>query len=199
MKEKKSKLTRKKVPINNVTLVTNNPDDKVTEVTHKKNIFDFIKRKNKIKFSNKELRNLKKKPESTYIIEMLFSNGTCKSFVLETTEPTFKLSNDDKRLYYMFYEECYYDITLKQNRFIYSEEHCTPINREIQTIKDEDGEESPYFYVNPENMKDFIEMRYIKAITENPDGFDYIGFIKKNWLFIVIGIGILIYYLNGQK
>ena len=126
MKSKKQPLTRKKVPINNVTLVTKNPNDKVTEITHKKNMFDLIKKKHKIPFTNKELKNLKSKPQSTYIIEMLFNNGTCKQFVLQTTEPTFQLSNDDKRMYYMYYEECYYDITLKQNRFIYSESFSTP-------------------------------------------------------------------------
>lgn len=165
---------------------------RVKKIERKKGVLwnPFKRGKNIINFGMGDNYRLKKKPEKCYIIEMLFANGTKKQFVLESAEQTFTLNSNNKT-YFLYYEECYFDISLNQYCLIYHENYCEPLNREIQV----DNKESPYFNISPDNLKDFIGMKYLKAITENSDS-ELNDFFKKYWLYILGAVLVLMYYLN---
>lgn len=192
----KVKLKKKDIKeVKDVTLKTSNSKDKIIEVKRKGGILDLNLKKNKLNFGFKGEQDLKKKPESSYIIEMLFSNGTCKQFVLQTQEKSFSLSNDSTKQYILYYEESYFDLSLNQLKLIYHEDYVTPINREIMI----DDENNPYFFISPDNLKDAWEMRYVRVITKNQDEFDIMGLLKKHWMPILIGIFIVYYFISKSQ
>lgn len=161
---------------------------RVVEIERKKGVMPSFKSKkeNVIDFGMRSNYDLKKEPEKCYVIIMLFANGTMKEFVLKTSEQTFSISNNPKKHYHLYYEECYYNLSLNQFCLIYHENYVEPINREITV----DNTESPYFSVSPDNMKDFVDMKYLKVITEAEQG-SIFDFLKRYWLPIVIGIVVI--------
>jgi len=157
-------------------------DGTCRELKRKKKLLDF---KN-MNFGFKDNRKLKKHPESTFLIEMLYSNGTSKTFVIKTNKNTFSI---DEKIYYLFYEECYFDLSMNQFRLIYHESCPVPINREIMKIGDD-----TYFSVTPDNLKPLVEMRYLEVLTTP------INNNKINWkmLLIIGGIVALIIFLFSK-
>lgn len=109
----------------------------------------------KLKFFQRQ--KLAKQPEKTYIITMMFGNGTLKTWAITTSNSTFKLH---KKMYFINYEECYYDISLNQYHLFYHEGFPSPLNREI-IVK---GKEA-FFKVSPDNMEGYVGMRYLSALT----------------------------------
>ncbi len=109
------------------------------------------------KFSFWKRSKLKSKPDTSYIITMLFGNGTLKTFVVIPKNNTFKMK---KKLYYIVYEECFFDLTNSQYHLFYEEQYCTPINREV--IADD---KDPYFAITPSSLKSLIKFEYVKTLA----------------------------------
>lgn len=160
------------------------PEDKNADIKEKaihssKQWYEFWKKEDKAK-SNLSIKDkfiLDRNPTETFLITMLFSNGTSKEFVIKTNKRTFIFA---KKMYYLFYEEAYFNISSNQYQLIFHETCTCPINREIIL----DGDEG-YFVNTPENMKDLLSMEYAKALVKT-DG------DKMNFLLIGVVIVIVI-------
>lgn len=109
------------------------------------------------RFSRKDRKNLKKKAEISYLITMKFLNGTRKTFVIITKNKTFKFR---KQMYYLYYEEAWYDLSMNQYHLEYIENCSVPINREL-TMK---GKEA-FHSVTPDNLEPLIKFEYVKVLA----------------------------------
>lgn len=106
-------------------------------------------------------RKLKKKPEISFLIKMLFSNGTCKEFVVSTSEEVFTYR---KRTYYLKYDDAYFNLTQNQFELTYFDDHPVPLDKSI--IKRGD---KAFWSVSPENLKPLIDMNYVKVLASSTD------------------------------
>lgn len=146
---------------------------KATEVViHKGKMFE--KKKNKLIFPFKQRYNLDHKISSSYIVTMMFNNGTLKTFVVQTTKSTFMAN---KKTYFLYYEESWFDISMNQYHLFYHENFAVPINREVEQRGDE-----RFFVVKPENLKPLIDFEYVKILAGN------IGLDKALRTLIVLAI-----------
>jgi len=105
---------------------------------------------------------------------MYFGNGTVKSFVINTDKNTFKMK---KKTYYLYYEESWYDLSLRQYHLFYHEDFAVPINREIMQQGDE-----AFYNVKPENLQSLISFEYVKVLAGSH------SFSKALRTIIIIGI-----------
>lgn len=136
-----------------------------------------------LKLRKEDYRRLKKNPEESFCITMLFANGTSKTFILVVTGATFSMK---KKEYYLYYEESWYDLTLDLYHLYYMENYPVPINREIEQRGDE-----AYFNVTPENLKNLIEFKYAEFLVKS----DLINKILK--ALIIIGAVNIVITLIG--
>jgi hypothetical protein len=113
---------------------------------------------NLLKFSWLDKRKLAKKPEYSYVVTMLFPNGTSRTFVLFCNKKTFEFN---KYTYYLYDEESWFDLTMNQYHLFYHESHPIPLNREVVQTGDEH-----YFSVTPENLKELIAGEYVKILVK---------------------------------
>lgn len=102
---------------------------------------------------------LRKKPEESYVITMKFANGTSKTWIISTKKHTFKVKN---KLYYLYYEEADFDISLNQYHLYYHERYAVPINREIL----QSDENEAFFNVTPSNLQSLIKFEYVKVLAQ---------------------------------
>ena len=130
-------------------------------------------------------RKLRKHPESSFFIEMIFSNGTSKEFVIISTEELFVYR---KRWYYLRYEDSIFNITQANYKLLYHEDHAFPLSKEI--IK---KGETAFWSISPENIRPLIEMAYIKALVSN-DFSKYLKAIAILCILILIFLFIDVYY-----
>lgn len=112
-----------------------------------------------------EKHHLKKNAEHTFIVRMLFANGTAKEFAVHSKSQTFTYKG---KTYYLFYEECYFDLSLNQFLFIFHENFSVPINREIVEKAEKEGDEA-YFVVKPGVLKDYGKMESLRAVVGKGD------------------------------
>lgn len=102
-------------------------------------------------------RRLKRKPATSYVVTMLFPNGTSRTFVIATRKRTFKMGS----LHYVLrQEEAYMDLSLKKYHFYYHAHHAVPINREVTAVGDE-----RYFTATPENMEGLLQQKYVEVLV----------------------------------
>ena len=161
--------------LENVKAIKLEVEGKVTEITQKKKApkaQGFKKKERFLRFPFRDRWKLDKTPTESYIVTMLFSNGTLKTFVIKTTKPYFKMKD---KTYAIIYEECYFDISLNQFHLYYSEGHPIPINREIQQVGSEN-----FFTVTPENLEPLIKQQYVKALVGAED------FVKTTKILLVL-------------
>ena len=104
-------------------------------------------------------RKIKKKPEHSFLITMIFSNGTSRRFIISTNEETFSYK---KRHYNLRYEDSYFSLTDNQFILFYHEDFVNPIDRELVRLGNE-----AYFTTTPENIKPIIDMEYVKALSSS--------------------------------
>ena len=104
-------------------------------------------------------RKIRKKPENSFLIKMIFSNGTTRVFVIATNEETFKYK---KRTYNLRYEDVLFNLTDNQFELTYHEDFVNPIDRKIVKLGDK-----AYFSTTPENIKSIIDMEYVKALSSS--------------------------------
>ncbi len=147
------------------------PSEEIKSHELKRTTRFFQKKKGKLKIRWWDRRKLKKHADESFIITMMFQNGTLKTFVIRTSEKTFKVK---KKTYYLFYEETWFDLSMNQYHLFYHENFAVPINREIR----QEGDES-YFVVTPQNLKPLIEFHYIKTLAGSHS-------LNKSMKFIII-------------
>ncbi len=104
-------------------------------------------------------RKLRKKPEHSFLITMIFSNGTSRRFIITTNKEMFEYK---KRLYNLRYEDSLFSLTDNQYILFYHEDFINPIDRKIQRIGNTD-----YFTTTPENIAPIIAMEYVKALSSS--------------------------------
>lgn len=123
-----------------------------------------IKKKESLKALDK--LKLKMYPEQSYLIEMFFSNGTCKTWVIRTKKETFTYKG---RIYYLRYNNAWFNITRNQFKLFFNEDCSVPIDREIQLLSDPNNpkDRNIYWSVTPHNLRGLLKMEYIKKITES--------------------------------
>jgi len=120
------------------------------------------------KFTFWQKMKMKWWPEQTYLIEMLFSNGTIKQFIIRAKGETFMYKG---RMYYLRYEDSYFDVTHKQNKLMYHEDFTVPMRKEIMKEKDprDANKFHPMFEVHPSALKEVLRMEYIKQLAQAGD------------------------------
>ncbi len=149
---------------------------------------DQLEKKEKISFFNK-LR-LKIRPDRSFLITMMFNNGTSKTFVIVAKNQTFQYR---KKMYHINNEESFFNLTQKQYQFFYQEGSAEPINREIQKKGNE-----KWFSVTPENLKPLLRQEYVKTMAAASE---LSKFLKLSLLFaginilVTIALGALMYQL----
>lgn len=136
------------------------------------------KRKNTFRLSYWDRRKLKRAPEFSYLITMMFPNGTCKTFVIKTQKSHFTMQG---KTYALVAEECFFDITMNQMHLFYNSEFAIPINREIYCEKDE---KEAYYQVKPNALKDIFDFEFIKFAVKGQ------GLVA--WQKWLIGAGVFI-------
>ena len=139
-------------------------DRKITKDLHIDNSIELKKKtsilqskKNRIKFSFWDRRKLRVSPDKSFIVTMMFNNGTLKTFIIRTKDSTFTMKG---KTYYLYYEETWFDLSLNQYHLFFHEAFSVPINREVL----QSGNES-FFAVTPENLKSIIKFEYVKVLA----------------------------------
>lgn len=161
--------------------VTRNPKEKKSVV-----LKNGKKLSNLLKFSWKDKRKLVNKPEYSYVVTMLFPNGTSRTFVLFCNKKTFEFN---KYTYYLYDEESWFDLTMNQYHLFYHESHPIPLNREVVQTGDEH-----YFSVTPENLKELIAGEYVKILVKANQITDALKTILL-MCFVITGILVIVLLL----
>lgn len=110
---------------------------------------------------------LNKFPSHTFLIEMFFSNGTSKTWVIKTRKETFTYK---KRTYYLRYADSWFNLSNNQYKLYYHEDFVVPIDREVAQLENTDAEtgfEKAYFSVTPHNVKPIIEYEYVGRLVSS--------------------------------
>ncbi len=155
VKKKKIRLARIPEGIRNAKIDIEG-DMKAWEVQRQKKITQkFSKKHYKLGFFSR--RKLSTAPEYSFLITMFFLNGISKTFVIKSKTNTFKIKG---KLYYLYSEESFYDLSMAQYHLYYYENVSVPVNREY--VKE--GEEA-FFSVTPENLADLIKFEYVKVLA----------------------------------
>lgn len=118
---------------------------------------------------------LRKSPEKAFLIKMLFSNGTCKEFVIIGKTETFTYN---KRVYFLRYEDSWFNITQNQYELTYFDDYPVPIDRKILKQGDK-----AFWSVTPENLKPLIQMEYVKALATSEE---LLGKLKALFVFGIV-------------
>jgi len=181
-------MTKRKLKMQRQTLSARHLTEKPSEVIEAKEV-SWLKQKGRFLIQLPFLSRffLKKAPTRAYLITMLFGNGTSKTWAIKTgaDRVTFKFAG---QVYYLDYEEAYFDLSLNQYHLLFHERFSTPINREIYIETAADGTESPYACVTPGNLQKIIEMKYVQAVAGEMSGSIPL------WL-ILIGVGLILFLL----
>jgi len=165
-------------------------EEEVPIVTDKFGGVKEKKKHNKLGWINKW--KLKKHPEKSYLINMRFSNGTCKEFVIVTKSETFRYM---KRDYFLRYENAYFNLTQNLYELSFFDDHPVPIDRAIKKIGDTD-----YFTVTPENLKDLLGMEYVKVLASSQQLDSMLKTIGGILAFVLLlTLGILFFLFNMSK
>lgn len=104
-------------------------------------------------------RKMNASPTSTYLVSILFGNGTIKHIVLEGKGNIFTYN---KRKYHLNKSQSWYDVNHHQNRLIYYEDYAEPLNRQIYV----DGDRR-YLSITPDNMQEVMAMEYVKVLSQS--------------------------------
>lgn len=137
-------------------------------------------------------RKLKRKPETSFLIRMFFSNGTSKEFVISTTKETFDYLG---RTYYLRYEDAYFNLTQNLYELNYFDDYPVPLDREVVKIGDK-----KFWTVTSENLKDIIKMEYVKALASSQELNKFLRMNATLSVLIVFMNMVVIYFVwNASK
>ena len=139
------------------------------------------------KFKLREKYRWKFKGNRAFLITMRFSNGTRRTWLIVSKKEFFKYR---KRMYHLYYENAWYDLTHQTYHLDYFDDYTEPIDRKIMLKSDEDapaGKETSFFSVTPSNIKPIIKMEYVKALAESQSINKYLKMIM-----LFIGFNLLL-------
>ena len=141
--------------------------------------------------TKKDKRKLIKKPESAYLVKMMFSNGTSKSWVVVSEDEFFVYK---KRMYYLRKENSFYNLTHRQDELIYFDDYVCPVEKSPKLLEDSEEKDETlkktFFSIVPSNIKPIIRMEYIKALAESSE---FSKYLKLALVFALLNLIILIY------
>ncbi len=146
-------------------------------VATKKNV--QLREESKIKLKWRDRWRKRMHTDRAYIITMMHNNGTMRTFVLKLKERTFTYK---KKMYYVHYDESWFNITENHYQLFYHENHAIPINREITMT----GKEN-WFNVTPENLKPLLQQEYVQKLATADELSRY---LKIGLLIAIINIGL---------
>jgi hypothetical protein len=159
-----------------------------------------LEQQENLSFKNK--RRLNGKPDRAYLITMRFSNGTRRTWVIISKSEFFTYR---KRMYYLFYENAFYDLTHHVYHLDYFDDYSCPIDRSIFLKADKDAQDSSkaqaFFSVTPSNLKPIIKMEYVKALADSQSLSKYMKFlvIVNMAAVFISGVGIYLIYSLPKK
>lgn len=130
--------------------------------------------------SRKDRKRLKKNGDKAFMITMMFSNGTCREFVIIGKTEYFDYR---KRTYYLRYEDSWFNLTQNQFELFFFDDCPVPISREIMKKGDK-----KFFSVTPENLKPLIKMEYVKALASSDD---VIRKVKTILVLVIVGLALM--------
>jgi hypothetical protein len=145
----------------------------------------------------KDKRKLNKKADRSFLITMRFSNGTRRTWVILSRGDFFTYR---KQMYYLMYENAYYDLTNHCYHLDFFDDHVVPIDRKILLIPDKSavqGKETAFFAVNPANVKPIIKMEYVKALADSQSLSKYMKFLVIVNMAAVLISAVGIYLVNS--
>ena len=133
----------------------------------------------------KDKRKLAGRPTTTYIVTMIFGNGSCKHFVVEPDKLGFFTYL--KKKYHLNQKNCIWDANNNTNRFYFHENYVEPV--EFKEINVELTDETRMITsVTPENIDGVIKMESLRLIAEGPDLQRWV----KIGVFVSIGVAVLL-------
>lgn len=144
---------------------------------------------------------IRRKPETTYLIRMEFSNGTERTWVINAKEETFRYRG---RMYYLRFEDSRYDVTQSMQKLHYHEDYVVPISKEIVKLEDPSqppGSESAraWFSVVPSNVRDILKQEYVKVLAQSQELSKYLKAVTVlSVLIILLMVGNLYLTLRGR-
>ncbi len=119
-------------------------------------------------YSKKDMRKLRKKPELSYIVTMLYPNRTSKDFVVVGERKTF---NYQKRTFILNIKEgSWYDLTMNQYHLYYFFNEAEPITNKMHPLPNivytgvEKGHES-FLAVKSDNAQEVLEQEYVRILA----------------------------------
>ena len=142
-----------------------------------------IKKQKGLSFWDK--RKLNKKPERSFLVTMMFSNGTCKNFVVEANSETFEYN---KKNYYLRYEDSWFNITHNQYELFFFDDHPVPLDRSITKQGDK-----KFWSVTSENLKPLIDMNYVKVLASSQELEQFMKTATTILIFVVFVLIVLGY------
>ena len=127
-------------------------------------------------------------PEETFLVEMIFSNGTTKEFIVRAKGETFTYKGKE---YYLRFEDAYFDLNHKQNKLLFHEDFTVPLRKEIIKEKDPNNPKlfHPLFEVHPSALKNLLDMEYIKQLTTD----DLSKYLKMSLLLSAITLLLMVF------
>lgn len=131
-------------------------DTDMPEVTDGGNIRE-IKQGEKISWRDRI--RMGRNSDTAWVVTMLFSNGTCRQFVICTGQEMFKYKN---RWYHLRYENSWFDLSFKYYRLFYFDDYVEPLDKEIIRKGD-----TAWWTITPSNVKGYTRQQHIKNITES--------------------------------
>ena len=108
---------------------------------------------------------LDKNPTTTYLVTMIFGNGSCEHLVSEPDILGF--FKHRKKKYHINQKNCIWDSNENNNRLFFHENYVEPL--EIKEIITSENENRMIAYVTPENVDGVIKMESVRLIAEGPD------------------------------
>jgi hypothetical protein len=130
-------------------------------------------------------------PDKTFLITMRFSNGTMRTWMIKSKKEFFKYR---KKMYHLFYENAWYNLTMKTYHLDYFDDYVEPIDRRI-LLRENPDESVPehlkraHWAVTPANVAPIIEYEYVKILaTAN---------VLNKFLKLILLVCLLIFLLCG--
>lgn len=116
------------------------------------------KEKKKLNFFQK--RKLKKHPEISFFIGMTFPNGTYKEYIILGNRPSFNLLG---RTFLIDTKESLFDLTQNQYRLQYHFNECMPLHKEVKPTVREGND--VWLTVKSDNAKPIFQQEYVRNVA----------------------------------
>ncbi len=151
--------------------------------------------KKREKLSWKDNLYLNRFPSQSFLIEMFFSNGTSRTWVIKTSKETFEYK---KRTYYLRYQDSWFNLTNNQYKLYFHEDYVCPIDRKVLVQPDNNpetvGKEKAFFSTTPSNIKGVIDMDYLRNLIGSEN---FNKMLKLAVIFAGVSLLLLVIHVFG--